>query len=165
MKYVATTGDRSYEIEINSEHEVVVDGKRLPVDFQSVAGQPVYSLIVGGRSYEAYVHPSEEGLDVVLGGRLYHVAIEDERERRLRRATSGAVPRVGDYHLRAPMPGLVVAVPVAEGQKVERGDDLVILESMKMQNELKAPREGLVSHVRIRPGDRVDQNQILVTLG
>jgi biotin carboxyl carrier protein len=72
--------------------------------------------------------------------------------------------RAGEYHLKAPMPGMVVAVPVEEGQKVERGADLVILESMKMQNELKAPREGTVTHVRVRPGDRVDQNQILISL-
>ncbi|MEW6567184.1 MAG: biotin/lipoyl-containing protein [Chloroflexota bacterium] len=164
MKYIATIGEHSYEIEINSEREVVVDGNRLPVDFQSVAGQPVYSLIIGGRSYEAYVHLTEDGLDVVLSGRLYHVAVEDERERRLRQASSGAVARSGDYHLRAPMPGLIVAVPVGEGQAVERGADLIILESMKMQNELKAPRDGTVAHVRVRPGDRVDQNQVLIIL-
>jgi biotin carboxyl carrier protein len=63
------------------------------------------------------------------------------------------------------MPGLVVAVPVEEGQLVARGDALVILESMKMQNELKAPRQGTVAQVRIRPGERVELNQVLMTLG
>jgi biotin carboxyl carrier protein len=63
------------------------------------------------------------------------------------------------------MPGLVVAVPVEEGQLVARGDALVILESMKMQNELKAPRQGTVAQVRVRPGERVELNQVLMTLG
>ena len=64
----------------------------------------------------------------------------------------------------APMPGLVVAVPVEEGQEVQKGEDLIILESMKMQNELKAPRDGTISRIRVGPGDSVDQNQVLLTL-
>jgi biotin carboxyl carrier protein len=164
MKYIATVGEKTYEIEINSEGEITLDGRRLSMDLQSVAGQPVYSLIIDGRSFEAYVVPGDEGVDVVLAGRLYHVTVEDERLRRLRQASAGLTVRAGEFHLKAPMPGLVVAVPVEEGQQVARGDDLVILESMKMQNELKAPREGTVSHVRVRPGDRVDQNQILISV-
>jgi biotin carboxyl carrier protein len=164
MKYIATVGERAYEIEINNEGEITLDGRRLSMDLQSVAGQPVYSLIIDGRSFEAYVVPGEEGVEVVLAGRLYHVTVEDERLRRLRQASAGLTVRAGEFHLKAPMPGLVVAVPVEEGQQVARGDDLVILESMKMQNELKAPREGTVSHVRVRPGDRVDQNQILISV-
>ena len=165
MRYIATVGDKTYEIEINSEGELTLGGRRLAMDLQSVAGQPVYSLIIDGRSFEAYVLPGDEGMEVVLAGRLYHVLVEDERLRRLRQSSTGLTVRSGEFHLKAPMPGLVVAVPVEEGQKVERGTDLVILESMKMQNELKAPREGTVAHIRVRPGDRVDQNQILISLG
>jgi biotin carboxyl carrier protein len=164
MKYIATVADKTYEIEINSEGEITLDGRRLAMDLQSVAGQPVYSLIIDGRSFEAYVVPAEGGMEVVLAGRLYQVSVEDERLRRLRQSSTGLTVRAGEFHLKAPMPGLVVAVPVEEGQNVERGADLVILESMKMQNELKAPREGTVSHVRVRAGDRVDQNQILLSL-
>ena len=62
------------------------------------------------------------------------------------------------------MPGLVIAVPVEEGQPVEKGDVLLILESMKMQNELKSPRAGKVSRVRVAPGDRVEQKQTLLSV-
>ncbi len=62
------------------------------------------------------------------------------------------------------MPGLVVAVPVTQGEQVQKGQNLVILESMKMQNEIKAPREGTVSRVRVKSGDNVDQHQVLLTL-
>ena len=62
------------------------------------------------------------------------------------------------------MPGLIVAVPVSEGQAVRKGDILVILESMKMQNELKSPREATIGRVRVKAGDNVDQNQVLLTL-
>jgi biotin carboxyl carrier protein len=70
----------------------------------------------------------------------------------------------GEFNLKSPMPGLIVAVPIVEGQVVVKGQDLVILESMKMQNELKAPRDGKIGRVRVRPGDSVEQSQVLVTL-
>jgi acetyl/propionyl-CoA carboxylase alpha subunit len=164
MKYIATVDDQAYEIEINSEREVEVNGQRLTVDFQSVAGEPVYSLLVQGRSHEAYVHEVDDGLIVQLAGRMYHVRVEDDRQRRLREASGGREVPGGDYQLKSPMPGLVVAVPVESGQTVERGDILVILESMKMQNELKAPRAGSVTQLRVKSGDRVDQNQVMLTL-
>jgi biotin carboxyl carrier protein len=164
MKYIATLGDRAHEIDINVEGEVVVDGRRLAVDFQSVADQPVYSLIINGKSYEANVFASEARVDVLLQGKLFQVTVEEERQKRLREASSVMVMPEGEYVLKAPMPGLVVAVPVQEGQPVQRGENLVILESMKMQNELKAPREGKVERIRVQAGDSVDQNQTLLTL-
>ena len=62
------------------------------------------------------------------------------------------------------MPGLVVATPVEVGQEVELGDNVVILESMKMENELKAPRAGRVERINVKPGDSVEQNQTLVVI-
>jgi biotin carboxyl carrier protein len=62
------------------------------------------------------------------------------------------------------MPGLVIGVAVVDGQAVQKGDVLVVLESMKMQNELKAPRSGQVTRLRVKPGDRVEQQEILLTL-
>jgi biotin carboxyl carrier protein len=62
------------------------------------------------------------------------------------------------------MPGLVVTVPVAEGQAVKRGQVILILESMKMQNELKAPRDGTIGRIRVRPGETVEQKQTLLSM-
>jgi biotin carboxyl carrier protein len=110
------------------------------------------------------VQPTEAGLEVLLQGRLYVVEVEDERQRTLRESSSGQARDRGQFCLRSPMPGLIVAVPVAEGQAVTRGQDLVVLESMKMQNELKAPRDGVVGDVRVHAGDRVEHDQILLTV-
>src|SRR3989304_3154943 len=128
MKYIAPLGEKAHEIDINVEGELVADGQRLTVDFQSVADQPVYSLIINGKSYEASVFATEARVDVLLQGRLFQVTVDQE------------------------------------GQSVQGVDNLVILESMKMQNELKAPREGTVEHIRIKVGDSVDQNQPLLSL-
>lgn len=164
MKYITTVGEREFLVEIIDEHHVSINGKTYEVDFVSVSDQPVYSLIADGKSHEAYVRESDEGWQVLLRGRLYPVKVEDEREKRLRAAAGGGVAESGEFHLKAPMPGLVVAVPVTEGQQVKKGQVLVILESMKMQNELKSPRDGIVSRVRVRAGESVEQKQPLLSV-
>jgi biotin carboxyl carrier protein len=164
MKYITTVGDQEFLIEIVDERHVSVNGAQYEVDFDSVSGQPVVSLLVNGKSYEAYVYEDEQALQVLLHGRMFPVLVEDEREKRLRAAAGSRIAERGDYHLRSPMPGLVVAIPVGEGQEVQKGDVLVVLESMKMQNELKSPRAGLISRLRVKPGDSVDQHQTLLTV-
>jgi biotin carboxyl carrier protein len=164
MKYIATLDEKTYEIEINAEDQITVDGERLSIDFRSVSGQPVYSLLVNGQSHEAYVQPVEAGLEVLLQGQLHIVEVEDERHRKLRESSGGPAVHSGEFNLKSPMPGLIVAIPVVEGQAVVKGQDLVILESMKMQNELKAPRDGTIGRIRVRAGDSVEQNQVLITL-
>ena len=164
MKYVSTIGDNHFEIEINGEDEIFVDGERTFIDFRSVAGQSVYSLIVNGKSYEALVQPAEDGLEVLLQGQLYQITIEDERQRRLRQTTGSSAELRGELHYKSPMPGLIVTVRVREGQEVKRGDRMIVLESMKMQNELSSPSDGIVRNIRIQSGDNVDQNQVLLTI-
>src|SRR6185503_9937328 len=159
MKYITTVEDKQYLVEIIDEKHVSVDGKVYNIDFESVSGQPVFSLIVDGKSHEAYVQEGDENWQVLMRGRLYPVRVEDEREKRLRAAAGGGVAETGEFHLKAPMPGLVIAIPVTEGQEVTRGQVLLILESMKMQNELKAPREGKVSRIRGKLGESVEQKQ------
>ena len=164
MKYITTIEDKQFTVEIIDEKHVSVDGKVYEIDFESVSGQPVYSLIVDGRSHESYIYQGEENWQVLLRGRLYPVTVEDEREMRLRAAAGGRVAETGEFHLRAPMPGLVVTVTVTEGQEVKKGEVLLILESMKMQNELKAPRDGTIGRIRVQPGESVEQRQTLLSV-
>jgi len=164
MKYITTVEDKQFVVEIIDEKHVSVDGKIYNVDFETVSGQPVFSLIVDGKSHEAYVQEGDEIWQVLMRGRLYAVKVEDEREKRLRAAAGGGVAETGEFHLRAPMPGLVVAIPVTDGQEVKKGQVLLILESMKMQNELKSPRDGKVSRIRVKPGESVEQKQALLSV-
>ncbi|HEU4745379.1 MAG TPA: biotin/lipoyl-containing protein [Anaerolineales bacterium] len=164
MRYIATVEDKQFIVEIIDEKHVSVDGKVYEVDFESVSGQPVYSLIVDGKSHEGYVAQADDNWQVLLRGRLFPITVEDEREKRLRSAAGGGVAETGEFHLRAPMPGLVVAIPVEEGQSIQKGQVLLILESMKMQNELKAPRDGTVGRIRVKPGETVEQKQTLLSV-
>jgi biotin carboxyl carrier protein len=151
-------------VELLDDKHVIVNGNTYEVDFETVSGQPAYSLIVNGRSHEAFVQEGEDDWQVLLRGRLYPVKVEDERERRLRAAAGGGVAETGEYHLKAPMPGLVVTVLVEDGQQIKKGQVLLILESMKMQNELKSPRDGIVSRIKVKAGESVEQKQALLSV-
>jgi biotin carboxyl carrier protein len=164
MKYITTVDDQQFEIEVVDEHHIRIGDLLLQVDFESVSGQPVFSLILDGRSYESFVYQGEEDWDVLLRGRQYQVKVEDEREKRLRAAAGGGVAEGGEFHLKAPMPGLVVAILVEEGQPVQKGQVMLILESMKMQNELKAPRDGVIGRIRVKAGESVEQKQAMLSV-
>ena len=164
MRYVTTVGEHEYLIEILDEHHVTVDGVVYQVDFGEVSEQTVYSLLADNRSFEAFVYPSDDGWQVLLLGTQYELTVEDEREKRLRASLGSRIAENVDFHLKAPMPGLVVAIPVNDGQAVAKGDVLVVLESMKMQNELKSPRAGKIGRVRVKPGDSVELRETLLSV-
>jgi len=164
MEYITTIAGVEYHVEIMDEHHIRLNGQEMEVDLDSISNQPVYSLLLEGRSFEAYVYPSDNFWQVLLGGRSYQALVEDEREKRLKVASGSAVAESAEFFLKAPMPGMVVAINVAEGQTVEKGTVLLILESMKMQNELKSPRRGTVSRLRVKAGDSVEQHQTLLSV-
>jgi biotin carboxyl carrier protein len=164
MKYITTSDDKEFEIEVVDERHIRIGDRLLEVDFESVSGQPVFSLILDGKSYEAFVYQGEEDWEVLIRGRQYQVNIEDEREKRLKASAGGGSMEGGEFHLKAPMPGLVVAVLMEEGQEVKKGQVMLILESMKMQNELKAPRDGTMGRVRVKAGESVEQKQTLLSV-
>jgi len=164
MIYIAEVDGLEFPVEILDEHHVRFGNNILNVDLSTVSGQPLYSLIVDGESFEGYVYPNDGIWQVLMLGRFFSISIEDEREKRLRTSDASSSSISKESHLRAPMPGLTVAVLVSESQTVEKGQVLVILESMKMQNELRAPYAGTVTHLRVSTGENVEQKQILLSL-
>lgn len=164
MKYIATINGSEYPVEIVDERHIRLNGSVHEIDFVAIGNQPVYSLIIDGKSYEAYICPEREAWQVLLIGQQYEVRVEEEREKRLNRPVNVAPIENGEFHLKAPMPGLIVAVAVQEGQEIKKGQVLAILESMKMQNELRSPRDGKVERIRVRAGDNVEQKQTLLSV-
>ena len=164
MKYIAEVDGLEFPVEIIDDHHIRFGKEILEVDLAAVSGQPLYSLIVNGESFEGYVYPDEQSWQVLLMGRSYSVNIEDEREKRLQTSEAGFASSGQEFTLKAPMPGLAVAVLINEGQQVEKGQILIILESMKMQNELRAPFSGVVARLRVKTGEIVQQKQTLLIL-
>ena len=167
MKYFVTVDDQTYEIVIDGAGWVTVDGVRVAADMQRIGRIDLYSLLVDNASYEVAVEPSGDQRNVsnvLVAGTRYAVRVQDERTRRLALADRSLKPPPGELLIKAPIPGLVVKVMVAPGQAVSEGETLVILEAMKMENELRAPRAGVVHEQRAVPGAQVALGQVLVTM-
>ncbi len=162
MKYIAEIEGQEYFIEILDEDHVRIDGKPYEISFEAIRQQLTYSLLVEGKSFETNIYQENGRWEVLMRGSRYTVDVIDEREKRLRSAAGTSQLHTEQYYLQAPMPGLVIDIPVQEGQEVEEGDVLLVLESMKMQNELTAPRKGTVSRIKVKLQENVDRKQTLV---
>lgn len=121
----------------------------------------IYSVLLDGRSFEARVERGDDAWIVHLRGRRFVVAVRDPR--RLGRA-SGAPHREGRQTIASPMPGKVVRLLVASGDTVEAGQGLLVVEAMKMQNEMKAPKSGRVVTLSAREGDTVAAGDVLAVI-
>ena len=119
-----------------------------PIDLRAI-DEATFSLLIDHASHEALVESSNGEIQVLLRGRLYTARVEDERASRLSRSGGGLHAGSGEVTIKSPMPGLIVAIAVSEGQAVKKGQTIVVLESMKMENELKAPRDGTITSIKI----------------
>lgn len=143
----AKVGDREYELEVS----------------QPEAG--VCLIKHQGAIYEASVAPSagkDAPFEVEIRGERFDVSISDPR--RLRGAGSDRVQDHGLAEIRSAMPGKVVRLLAAAGQQVEKGDGIVVVEAMKMQNEMKSPKDGIVKAVNVEEGSTVNAGEVLVVI-
>lgn len=167
MKYYATIDEQTYEIAIEPGGRLSVDGIEFSVDLKAIGGRQLYSLLVNNASYEVVLEPDGDQraqYDILVGGQRYLVKVQDERSRRLALADRNLKAPEGELVIKAPIPGLVVKVLATPGQAVAEGEPLLILEAMKMENELRAPRQGVVHDVRVAARTQVAQGQALLTL-
>ena len=124
-----------------------------------------YEFIVeDGNGKHHRVAAVAQGCEVHLqiDGFMVNATVDGERERLLKRYTSGETASGGSREVRAPMPSLVVAVEVVPGQGVKPGQGLIVLEAMKMENEVKANREGTVKSIHVKPGNSVEKGELLL---
>jgi len=163
MKYITTVDDKQFTIDINRDGQVTVDDQIIDIEIEQLLDSTMYSIIIGGKSHDIRMTAEEDEYEVLLSGEIFDVTVEDERTRRLAGLKAGGGV-TGEVTVKAPMPGVVVEVLVDEGQEVAKGDVVLILESMKMQNEFKAPRDGTVKKIRVNAGDTVDQNAVLLMI-
>ena len=164
MKYITTIDDVDYEVEILNDHQVSLNDEVYEINFEEISSDMIYSIIVDGKSYEVNISGDKNEWYVFIRGTMYKAEVIDEREKRLREASGELALSSGEYTLVAPMPGMVVKVSVKVGKKVDKGDVLVILESMKMQNELRSPHKGTIIEVNVQKGDRVEKREPMVVL-
>ena len=164
MKYVTIVANQQFVIDINHAGEITVNDQVINVDMLQMQDTTMYSMIIDGKSHDVRMNEGDGVYVVQLSGDIFEVVVEDERTRRLAGLKGGPAAATGEVVIKAPMPGVIIDIPVTRGQEVEKGDILVIMESMKMQNEFKAPRAGQVHAIRVAPGDKVEQNAVMVTI-
>jgi biotin carboxyl carrier protein len=167
MKLTAELQHAKHELEVKREGERVfaqVDGRRYELTLREP--EPgTYLLIAGGRVYECLVQADaaeRARVHVHVAQRSYEIRLTDPK--RLRAGQSAGAQADGTAQIVAPMPGKVVRVLVEQGASVEAGEGLVVVEAMKMQNEMKSPRAGRVSELKAVVGGTVNAGDVLVVI-
>jgi pyruvate carboxylase subunit B len=164
MRYYVTLDDRTVEVELSPDGPRI-DGESVDADLAHVEGTDLRNLLLNGESFRLLARKQHGGAwEIHLRGRRMLAEAVDERSRTIREMTAVATGPAGPKPIRAPMPGLVVKVEVDEGDRVEAGQGVVIVEAMKMENELKAEVSGIVARVHVREGQAVEQDQVLIDL-
>jgi len=164
MIYTVDLGGTTVSVAVDADGALLVTGSpRATV--RPVPGTPLWVLTIGADVHELVVERTGPGrVTLTIDG--YRVAAEaiDERTRAVRAMAATTAVASGPAPLRAPMPGLIVRVQAAVGDRVAAGATLIVMEAMKMENELRAPGGGVVRAVRVAPGTAVEKGAILVEL-
>ncbi len=165
MKYYVEIGDRTYEVDIGPEG-LSVDGRPVEADLQPNHGSHLWHLVLDGRSHtlRARRRDGRGDWELEIDGRRHRALALDERSRAIRELAGSAGSSHGPIDLTAPMPGLIIKVEVDEEDQVERGQGLVVIEAMKMENELKAITAGRVIEVKVKSGQAVDKGETLLVI-
>ena len=161
-RFTALVGDAERAVEVvtlgEGRYRVSIDGTVRTVDSRRT-GAAGFSLLIDHAAAEVSVVARGDDYLVDVAGRLHRVRLLDARRARAR----GAGPS-GEREVRAAMPGKVVAVLVEPGAAVARGQGLLVIEAMKMENEVAAPRDGTVQEIRVQPGQTVEAGELLAVV-
>jgi pyruvate carboxylase subunit B len=165
MRYVVDVDGVRTAVELSGDEVRLEDGSVVHARLTDVEGTPVSLLTVGDRVYRLVARRAGERgrYDLSLDGRRFAVEALDERTRAIRDLSAASGP-TGPAPLLAPMPGLIVRVHVQPGDLVAAGQGLVVMEAMKMENELRAAAGGTVKQVHVAPGPAVETGALLVEL-
>ena len=162
----AELANRSLDLEVRLEGdraEVTIAGRTPHLDLVPLSAT-TFSLLIDGQSHYLSIQPEREDLLVNLRQRTYRVRLRSELDLTIERLGMPGGGRGSNGQVVAPIPGIITSVAVAEGDEVDEGDQLLVLEAMKMENELLAPLKGTVSTLHVAPGQAVIKGARLVDL-
>jgi pyruvate carboxylase subunit B len=166
MRYVVEVDGVRTTLELSGDVVRLEDGTELRARLVDVEGTPVSLLTIGDRVYRLVARRGDQRgrYGVSIDGRRHEVEALDERTRTIRDLSAASGAAAGPAPLVAPMPGLIVRVTVQPGDEVAAGQGLVVMEAMKMENELRAQSAGRVKAVHAAPGAAVEKGALLVEL-
>ena len=164
MRYHVTLDGREVEIDLRGETPLV-DGEPVAAHLSTIAGSELRHLLLGAESHTLLARPGARRGEwhLTLNGRPIEVDALDERTRAIREMSGGGEADAARVAA-APMPGLVVRVNVEVGQAVTAGQGVIVVEAMKMENELKSPVDGVVKSIEVSTGAAVEKGEVLIVL-
>jgi biotin carboxyl carrier protein len=161
MIYEVTIGEKTHRVELirtEGGWQCKLDGRPLPLDVAKTQ-EGVLSILLDGQSYEVKQEMAAGESSIVVGHQRFPAAVRDPRSLRSRRASDAGTQ--GVRKISAPMPGKVVRIVAPVGTEVEAGQSVLVIEAMKMQNELKSPKKGIVRKLNVSEGAAVEAGQAL----
>ncbi|MEM9299797.1 MAG: acetyl-CoA carboxylase biotin carboxyl carrier protein subunit [Bacteroidota bacterium] len=161
--YIAKIDDQDYEIKIDRKG-VILNGKRFEWDITQL-NENSYHIIRSDVSYNVEVESWDKKTKIAnikINGRSVSVEVKDKLDILLKELGMDKLVTSQINNVKAPMPGLILSMSVVEGQEVKKGDPLLILEAMKMENVIKSPSDGIVKLVKAAQGESVEKNQVLI---
>ena len=162
-----------YKVKVNDKfhfemetkgNDVILNNEPLNINISDLANN-LASVIYKNKSFNTEVvelNRQEKFCSIKVNGNLYKVDVEDQFDQLLKQLGLDNLAANKVAEVKAPMPGLVLGVKVAEGDEIKKGDNLLILEAMKMENILKSSTDGVIKKVLVKQGDKVEKNQILI---
>lgn len=165
MKYIVDVGGARHEVDIGPEG-ITFDGAPVDATLHDLPGSPIRQVTIGNQVHRVIARRGQTRgqYTLLLNGHRHTVEALDARTRAIRDLSAATAGPAGPAPLVAPMPGMIVRVSVAPGDVVVAGQGLIVMEAMKMENELRAAGPGTVTAVRVTPGTAVQKGAILVEL-
>jgi acetyl/propionyl-CoA carboxylase alpha subunit len=166
MKYIVLVNDERKAVSVGAEGVTYENAMPLEAELSDIEGSPIRMLKIGSRVYRVVVQrlQGRGRYTLWIDGYRFEAEALDERTRAIRDVSAAAAGPVGPAPVRAPMPGLIVRVNVKVGDTVKAGQGLIVMEAMKMENELRATADGIVKSVDVTPGTAVEKGALLVAL-
>jgi len=169
MKYFTKVSGRELQVEVvesDGGFSLIVNGKPRHAEIDRIGSDSdnLFSLIIGNRSHQLFFEEADNGHWVSVDGHKFFVELEDEKTRFIRGLIKSDTTPQRLTEIKAPMPGLIIKLFVKENQPVKKGNGLVIIEAMKMENEIRANRDGTVGKILINEGDSVDKGAVLIIM-
>ncbi len=167
MKYLTKIKDKQVIIEIeriDDRFNVIVNNEMFLAEMFQLDGTDTFLFLINNQPYETEITKKNHQYFVSFNGGNYLCGIEDEQLARLRHSIRGSEKVHTEHVLNTPMPGLIVNVNVIAGQKVNKGERLLTIEAMKMENEIAAPEDAIVKKVNVEPKQAVELGQELMVL-
>jgi biotin carboxyl carrier protein len=163
-EYKVYIEEQEFQVDADFQNEVAIDGKKHKIDLVKLNGGQ-YSVIFDNDVYEINVVQQTDSIFTISAyNEMHELVIEDERARLLKKFTKKEGADKKELIVKAPMPGLVLKVEVEVGQAISAGTGLVILEAMKMENEIKSTRNGIVKEIKVGEKMAVEKGEVLMIL-